>query len=89
MNAEVPMPGRFRFLWDTRLWSPSVAAKVTRVCCEMHNYLEKRLGREMDLPMLEVEPSNIIISMVLIMSQVPRVLLGRSVCSWQHMPTTF
>ena len=53
------LKGRFRLLYDTRLRSPGLAARVTRVCCALHNYLERRLGREVDLPMLEVEPSDL------------------------------
>ena len=54
------LKGRFRLLYDTRLRRPSVTAKVTRVCSALHNFLEKGAGREVDLPMLPVEPSDLV-----------------------------
>ena len=53
------LKGRFRLLYDTRLRNPSAAARLTRVCCALHNFLERRANREVDIPMMPVDPSDL------------------------------
>ena len=53
------LKGRFRLLYSTRLRDPVTAVKVSRICCALHNFLERRHPYPQDMQMEPVVPSDI------------------------------